>query len=331
MDPDFSSSHYSLLRRLRDFDLSVYQRLVVELILEKSFGQGRAKAYFPRLECFVVLVRMSRGNVSETLNGLVRARVVEKCGAGVYAVRLPVEQWAVAQRLEWTQAVRDLDAWLNKEPEQMELGPGADALGEPPSLSQALRELAGTTTVFPAQCRDAVRSGDRRNVGQASAPPSARGPVPESGTVPENGTGVPDSGTHGVSRCGSGAANAVPESGTPPTYRRLNVPSEERLTSKRPAPVPESGTAPTAGLREKVRTFVGERDWRRYWELPDYQDIFEDPLRATVLSSSLRYCQAGLKEGVPVRKNTGSMLWDDYKRALAKALTRSEPMNDLPR
>jgi ribosomal protein L24E len=326
MNQDFSSSHYSLLRRLRDFDFSNYQRHLVELVLEKSFGQGRAKAYFPKLECFVVLARMSRGNASETLSGLVRARVIEKCGIGVYAIRLPVEQWAVPMRLEWTQAVREVDAWLNQEPAQLEMsGAGADALGEPPSLSQALRELAGTTTTnFPALCRDAVRSGDRRYVGQASAPQAVRDPVPDSGTVPENGMGVPESGTLGVSRCGSGAADAVPDSGTAHTYKRNNVSSEERITSKR-VPVPDSGTSAGQAdpkLRDKVLEFVGERDWRRYWEWPEYQEIFEDPFRAKILAGCLRFCRAKLREGVPLRKNPGSMLWDEYKRDLGKKLSQ---------
>lgn len=301
--------HYELLLRLKDYDFSEYQYRVVREIADRSYGMGVSRAWLPTLKCFAELTRISKGNVSSTLESLIRALVIEECGPGLYAIKLPVEGWRIPPRLNWTGALQEMDAWLRRGPES-ELGePGEGRLGESPSISQALRELAGLSD-FPAACRRGAMR-DRRDASRSIAAPDAGA----SGTV-----GVPESGTVGGTRC---VPAAVPESGTYPTFRRLNVPSEERLTSKR-LDVPESGTpkAPIDGLREKVRAFVGERDYRRYWERDEEQAIFDDPLRSEVLWSSLRYCQAGIKEGIQVRKNTGSMLWSDYRRSLAAKLSR---------
>lgn len=95
------------------------------------------------------------------------------------------------------------------------------------------------------------------------------------------------------------------------TFRRSDVSEIERTTSKR-------GDEHGDGLRERVRLFVGERDWRKFWEHDEWQDIFDDVQRAKVLASSLRYLQAGLREGVAFRKNGGAALWADYKRCLGR-------------
>lgn len=132
------------------------------------------------------------------------------------------------------------------------------------------------------------------------------------GVSPDSGKSAPDSG---------GADDLCT------TFRRSDVLDPRRITSKRPAAAPDSGevggAGPGAGLAERIRLFVGERDWRRYWEGDDVQAIFEDGTRARVLESSLRYCQAALKEGVAVRKNTGAMLWEDYRRTLRDKLAKA--------
>lgn len=124
----------------------------------------------------------------------------------------------------------------------------------------------------------------------------------------------------------TGIRERVPDSGcdVSTTFRRSDVFDPKRLTSKRGEGIDHhsrDGCA-TAELSERVRVFVGERDWRRYWENEEAQSIFSDAVRAAVLSSSLRYCQASIREGVRVRKNTGAMLWEDYKRGLGKAVAR---------
>lgn len=105
------------------------------------------------------------------------------------------------------------------------------------------------------------------------------------------------------------------------TFRRSDVLDPKRITSKRSGEEERLARSDEHyQLQERVRLFVGERDWRRYWEQDEPQAIFADAQRAEVLRNSLRYCQAALKEGVAVRKNTGAMLWEDYKRGLRKVL-----------
>lgn len=209
---------------------------------------------------------------------------------GIVLLVQPVEFWRVtplADAAAWS------EAWRNVAQERLDLVTEARSLAEAMASMRAAADGKGA---------------DRNPVGGQ----------PESGKADRNPIGV----------CTSFAGTSSE------TFRRSDVLDQKRITSKRGELSEARDTSPQGGegeersarsgdpcsLQERVRLFVGERDWRRYWEQEEPQAIFADAQRAAILRSSLRYCQAALKEGVQVRKNTGAMLWEDYKRALRKVI-----------
>lgn len=106
------------------------------------------------------------------------------------------------------------------------------------------------------------------------------------------------------------------------TFRRETFQAENVSTFKRNVGAPESGDGGDA-LRRRVESFVGPTDWRKFWMHERYQEIFDDPIRSGVLAGSLRYLQAGLKQGVvKLRTNAGRTLWEDYQRSLRTRLAK---------
>lgn len=170
-------------------------------------------------------------------------------------------------------------------------------LAEAAAWLEAWRNVAQERLALVTEARSLAEAmTEMRAAVEGRLPEADRNPV---GTRPESG---------GADR------NPVGSCTSSETFRRSDVLDQKRLTSKR-GEEEERSTLP-----ERVRLFVGERDWRRYWEQDEPQAIFADAQRSAVLLSSLRYCQAALKEGVAVRKNTGAMLWEDYKRGLRKMI-----------
>jgi hypothetical protein len=67
-------------------------------------------------------------------------------------------------------------------------------------------------------------------------------------------------------------------------------------------------------LREEVRTWVGARDFARYWARRPWTEMFDDE-RAVVIAGALHYLQAGHREGaVKIKHSNGAALWDEVKR-----------------
>jgi hypothetical protein len=317
----FSQTHYHLLRQLAEFDLSKRRRTILELILRKSFGVGRAQAYFPKLEYFEVLTGMSRGNVCSNLGWLIQARVVEECAAGVYAVLLPVEQWRVPRRVAASAAVREVDRWLDLEPAQRELLP------EPPSLRQTLRELGGEN--FPTPCREDGEHGLRVSQRYVGVPVPVQHSAMESGSVPDSGMEpVPDSGMEPVPDSGmergkpdpSAVYGCVPEMGTP--FKALKVqsskPCQEALNSELLTLKEEesegklqqrSQIGNEAEWMARVADLVGAKTMERYggWyrnRLRENRGKFERVLNAVALDQ---------REG-KVARNWGGHFYDLWQR-----------------
>ncbi len=310
----FTQKHYDLLVQLADFDFSKRRRALLELILRKSFGAGRTRAYIPKLEYFQLLTGMSRGNVCSNLGWLIRARVVEECAAGVYAVLLPVEQWRVPRRVAASAAVREVDRWLDLEPAQRQLLP------EPPSLSQALRELGSEN--FPTPCREDGEHGLRVSRRYVGMPVPVQHSAMESGRVPDSGMEpVPDSGTRPGKPDPSGGYGCVPESGTP--FKALKVqslkPSEEALNSElltlregecegKPQAHSRIGND-EAEWMARVADLVGSKTMERYggWyrnRLRENRGKFERVLNAVALDK---------REGMTAR-NWGGHFFDLWQR-----------------
>lgn len=302
------TTHYDLLNKLGGYEFAPRERLIVELILKKSFGLGRTRAYIPRLEVFVVMTRISRGNVSSILRRLIRCLVIEECAAGVYAVRLPVEQWKVPVRIQVTAAICELDVWLNQEPSQLEMLP------EPPSLSQALREIN-----FPTLCREGRGTDVLAAAQRYAGSPSDVQRSGRASPVPDLGTAVPDLGTACVNACKFEVPTGVPEVGTPP-FKALKVhslkPSEEAFNSELSTlkegesegkPLTRIGNEPK--WMERVADLVGPKTMKDYggWyrnRLRENQGKFERVLNAVALDK---------REGV-VARNWGGHFYDLWGR-----------------
>jgi len=74
---------------------------------------------------------------------------------------------------------------------------------------------------------------------------------------------------------------------------------------------------------ERVRQFVGERDWtsRQFWDQGRgwRTDLFTRYGR--VMDRALNYVKAGLDSGeIKLSKTAGAMLWDQFQRDRAAAM-----------
>lgn len=108
----------------------------------------------------------------------------------------------------------------------------------------------------------------------------------------------------------------VPESGSPCTTRAGDVKRND--VTVRYVPSADVGTFnETNGeqLRQRVREFVGHRDWERFWAQPRWCRIFEEPERAALLDGALRFLLAGIADGsVRIRVAAGAALWEQFGR-----------------
>jgi hypothetical protein len=212
-----------------------------------------------------------------------QALAVEMRPEGLRLLVLPVEMWRERPECD---AMEFAHAW-GRTVEQMRLA----LVTEAPSLHDAL-------AVAP-------KSGVESPLSKVS---------PKSGeAAPNFGEAAPDSG--GIDRISESSERTE-------TFRRNTFQAENVPTCKRNVGGAESGDIGD-GLRRRVEEFVGPTDWRKFWMHERYQEIFDDPIRASVLAGSLRYLQAGMKTGVVrVRTNAGRALWEDYGRCLRKRLAK---------
>jgi hypothetical protein len=190
-----------------------------------------------------------------------------------------------------------------------------DLVTEAPSLTEALCavSVSGSSTLASA-----LRPIDGRNSSTATSAPALT-PSPVPAVLPESGAVSPESGSFGadssgIRRISTGIRSVLGgKGGNVPNVKRSNVSDLKRETSKRSDAGAREGSEAEA-LRDEVRRFVGDLDFRKFYERPDYALIFECADRGKVLENSLRYCLAAIKEGVAVQKNHGAMLWDEFKR-----------------
>lgn len=123
------------------------------------------------------------------------------------------------------------------------------------------------------------------------------------------------------------AVDAIPKSGIDPqigdrasplynTFTRSTFVRSNVGTLKRPD---------GAALREKVRVFVGDGDYAKFWGKPCYDDIFAQQARADALDASLCHLKAGVVEGsVKIRTTRGRALWDAFQRRERETLKREQ-------
>jgi hypothetical protein len=89
------------------------------------------------------------------------------------------------------------------------------------------------------------------------------------------------------------------------TFNRSNVSTNKRLTLRASD---KSDGELVDGIRERVRHFVGENDWHRFWARAGY--LWENVDRVRSLENSLDYLAAGVKTGeVNIRSTNGAALW----------------------
>ena len=300
----FAWAELAAYREIRRHNFSKLQRLELELIVSRSFGRQRARAYLPKLQYFVDFTGVTRGNVSDTLNWLQLKLVIEE-KRGYYGLNVNFLEWGVPLRTK-SAAVE----------EQLEL------VLEPPDLRELMREWFVESKdgrigeVLPVRdsaacgifCLERMRwpldvaasangaiepAGSRpvETTGRAGSvnlgPPSSRGdclPASDAGKdqsrdgVPDSGTGgggrgVPESGTiaKSASVC-AGVALGVPESGTPfQNLERLAngsppcTPLPKRLTVERSTlNAPKVTMRREAELMERLTAWLGSEEMVQY-------------------------------------------------------------------
>lgn len=104
------------------------------------------------------------------------------------------------------------------------------------------------------------------------------------------------------------------------TFNRLNVETIKRVTLDHAS---EKSAASTKEVWQRVREFVGERDFREHWEKAGY--VWSNPERVAVLAGALAYVAAGVKSGEMMIKTTrGAALWSqaqiDWRKHQAEVM-----------
>lgn len=110
-----------------------------------------------------------------------------------------------------------------------------------------------------------------------------------------------------------------PNETDPETFKRL---TSERLNVERSEPDCEIFAI---RLMQRVRGFVGERDWtsEHFWNSGKgwRRDLFID--EGKLLESALNFCEAGLKTGeTHLRKTRGAMLWNEFQRRRQESISK---------
>lgn len=121
------------------------------------------------------------------------------------------------------------------------------------------------------------------------------------------------------------AAAGVPESGTqkfPNQESRsrignllaaLSTTLDVRHVDQRNVDVSDAGRTTTNDqLQERVRAFVGEPDWARYWSRAEYDHLWTDAHCRDALEKALSDCRTRIKDKIPVKKTRGAMLWNQF-------------------
>jgi len=224
------------------------------------------------------------GHLSETMAELSGARAIDvKLEAeGIKILVQPVEFWRerpICRRDVW------IESWANVARQSR-----LDLVSEAPGLTDALANVArGSANVDPGLAADvAGRVSESVN-------DSVNNSLPKLGSPPQNGE--------------------IPQNGERPSTTRAG-----RHVKRNDVLKENVGTFNAEdsvnNLRERVRQFVGDRDWSRYWSAPRWSRIFDEPERAALLDGALSYLKAGIADGsVRIRLNNGAALWEEFGRA----------------
>jgi hypothetical protein len=273
-----SEAERAIRKAIEDHNFSKTQTRILNCILELWFWYGTKPkgALVPGDWVFGKLCKMSKGLVSETLNFLIAAQVLQvelyrgvwKRTGYFYRVRPPVD-WrrrlpsgspGIAPRAEDSQELRDLKSWLaGLDPQQ------PDLLEPPASLTSLLiddfLERAGQETDIAPLASSKVETEARQSFDGAAEPISCHPrqrvevKVPDSGTLTAPTPKVPDSGT--LTTYTRARAHRSIESSTGIDQEVLIDQTNRSIDRGK---VPDSGTLPRG--RADFQAYVEERLFR---------------------------------------------------------------------
>ncbi len=319
------------LRRLIDVhDFKRRELIVLHVVLMRSYGLGRPRALFDRLEDLHACTRISRGNVSEVLNGLRRALVLDERPPKWYGINPNAKAWKVVPRLDLAPLMEQIellvpDADLRDGMDAAFLDDPAQFLGLDGLPARGAGAVSAVRQTRSTQARDSrpgllsgccESSGAERSFEPGGSRPRAgyHAAVGESvSNSPLLSMSVPESGTRDAfpnrERCvnhnkdGPGAVGSrignvsyIAFKGTAVQSSKPTVPLK-RLT--------EAGVR----LRDDVRAVVGETcwvNWVGYWT----NRIKENPDKVQRVLGEFRY-QASVGQTIA---NPGGYMFDLMKR-----------------
>jgi hypothetical protein len=326
------------------FALSGNERLMLDVLLVESFGIGREQIPLNGMEDLVKRLSWFTGLRTDhcgiAARGLFRARILVRDDPCTFVMIDPEPgRWRLRERERAEVAPFQIGV-------DGELFPGPSVAAEIAKLSINQSSPDGTLCSrnpgddqragpCAPEIREvlAARATEKREMIDGERPVCASKPtVPELVKALRNAAETPDGTlcsrkTGGADRTGQ----CAPEIREAPekreynvktlTFNRSNVSTDKRSTLAREA-APEirevlPGRA-AEGLEERIRKFVGDRDFAAHWRGANY--LWQNPERRECAERSLRYLAAGIESGeVIVRTTNGRALWSQVQRDWVRA------------
>jgi hypothetical protein len=117
----FSGAERAFRQAIRRHEFTEPAVRILDAVLHYGLGRGEFKALIPKRNMFCALCGLTKGKVSETIDLLERARVLEvedlDRGRGrpwcMFGLR-PPEEWRVPFRLKESDTLKDLESWLER-------------------------------------------------------------------------------------------------------------------------------------------------------------------------------------------------------------------------
>jgi len=336
------------LRRLIDVhDFKRRELIVLHVVLMRSYGLGRPRALFERLEDLHACTRISRGNVSEVLNGLRRALVLDVRPQKWYGINPNAKAWKVVPRLDLAPLMEQIELLVP----DADLRDGMDAAflddpaqflgldGLPARGAGAVSAVRQTRSTQARDSRPGVLSGCCESSGaERSFEPGGSRPragyhaavgesVGESvGNSPLLSMSVPKSGTRDAfpnrERCvnhnkdGPGAVGSRIGNADPP-LKTLNSLESQRsavYSSKTADLLTAELSQDARKLRRELEELVGKSDWVNWGGAWTNALKLQPAVVERVIACYRQEAIERQKTAQPPIRHPGGWMWDNFKR-----------------
>jgi hypothetical protein len=334
---DYAAADRFMRRAIRHFSFTERDILVIDLVRENSFEQGRPVAVIPEQKMITSLTGIAEKHLKPILLRLQKYKVLQRDGPQ-FRLLIDSKFWKVRPRFNMTPETEALERWLNELTPEGEWFPPPEVEMDAALQQTALENLptrgADGGAVRPNRSRPAVdpRQGQtggvvsRESVGSVAddqpkpadeASPRRPAPVelaavPFLGTapVPEKGSDAPEypkrvlAPNAGVA---TGSSAKVPEMGTPLKTLRASAVKSFKTAENFKALKPLSEEQ--RDLLRQVEAVVGKTTWAN-WGGAWTNVVKQKPELVQSILGEFRFAVGQGKEF----KNPGGWMWDLKKR-----------------